>query len=156
MTFPLPQHDHGHCAAAIIAHAERVCAASGARLTGQRRDVLACVAKSHQAAGAYEIIERMAAQGPRPAPITVYRALEFLQAQNLVHKVECRNAFVACMEQHDGAPTALLICEDCGNVSEILERKAADGLTDAARAQGFAVKRAVVELTGLCTSCKAA
>ncbi len=117
--------------------------------------MLVCVAESHQAVGAYEIIERMAAHGPRPAPITVYRALEFLQGQNLVHKIESRNAYVACSEQHDGAPAALLICETCNNVSEVLDRQAAAGLIEAARAQGFTVRHTVVELSGLCAHCRA-
>ena len=153
MTFPTPHHDHSRCTESIVGHAEKTCAAKGARLTEQRRDVLVCVAESHAGVGAYDIIERMAAKGARPAPITVYRALEFLQAHNLVHRIESRNAFVACAEQHEGEPTALLICESCGNVSEILERAAADGLSAAARQQGFAVKHAVVELSGICAHC---
>lgn len=155
MSFLPPKHDHEGCTASIIAHAERVCALNGARLTEQRRDVLACVAESHAAVGAYEIIERMAAHGPKPAPITVYRALEFLQANNLVHKIESRNAYVACAEHHQGEPAALLICEDCGNVSEVLEPRAAEGLTSAAARQGFAVKKALVEITGICSHCRA-
>ncbi len=153
MPFPTPQHDHARCTAEIVAHAEQVCAGKGVRLTGQRRDILVCVAESHKAVGAYDIIERMAAHGPRPAPITVYRALDFLQAHNLVHKIESRNAYVACSEAHDDAPTALLICEGCGNVAEVLDRRAADGLAGAARRQGFAVHHAVVELSGLGSHC---
>ena len=78
MSFPDPHHDHAHCKADLIARAERTCARRGSKLTGQRRDVLACVAQGHEAVGAYDIIERMAEHGARPAPITVYRALEFL------------------------------------------------------------------------------
>jgi len=156
MSFPSPKHDHHACTQNIVTHAEQVCARTGARLTGQRRDVLVCVAESHQAVGAYEIIERMAVHGPRPAPITVYRALEFLQGQNLVHKIESRNAYVACSEHHDGAPAALLICEICGNVSEVLDRGAAAGIIDAAKAQGFTVKHSVVELSGTCAHCGSA
>jgi len=156
MSFPTPHHDHAHCTATIVSRAEKTCAAKGARLTEQRRDVLVCVAESHAGVGAYDIIERMAAKGTRPAPVTVYRALEFLQTHNLVHRIESRNAFVACAEQHEGAPVALLICESCGNVSEILERGAADSLSAAARQQGFAVKRAVVELSGTCAHCEVA
>ncbi len=153
MSFPSPHHDHARCTADLIGHAERICASKGARLTGQRRDVLVCVAESHAAVGAYDIIERMAAKGARPAPITIYRALDFLQGHNLVHKIESRNAFVACSENHDDAPTALLICDTCGNVAEIIERKAADGINAAARKQGFAVNRAIVELSGICRHC---
>jgi Fur family transcriptional regulator, zinc uptake regulator len=149
----MPHHDHARCTQSIVGHAEKTCAAKGARLTEQRREVLVCVAENHSGVGAYDIIDRMAAKGSRPAPATVYRALDFLQAHNLVHRIESRNAFVACVEHHDGAPTALLICDACGNVSEILDRGPADGLAAAARQQGFAVKHAVVELTGTCLHC---
>src|SRR5260221_644182 len=71
MLFPSPQHDHTHCTADLIARAERTCARRGSKLTGQRRDVLACVARGHSAVGAYDVIDRMAERGTRPAPITV-------------------------------------------------------------------------------------
>jgi Fur family transcriptional regulator, zinc uptake regulator len=153
MSFPAPHHDHSHCTSTIVQQAELKCAAKGARLTEQRREVLVCVAESHAAVGAYDIIERMAMIGPRPAPITVYRALDFLQSHNLVHKIECRNAFVACSENHADAPAALLICDECGNVSEIVDPQATESMTAAAVRQGFAVKHAVVELTGTCAHC---
>ena len=156
MSFPAAQHDHDHCTADLVTRAERICARRGSRLTAQRRDVLACVAQSHAAAGAYEIIERMAAQGPRPAPITVYRALDFLLAHGLVHKIESRNAYVACSHAHDGEPAALLVCEACGNVSELEVREAFDALADKAHAQGFRSARAIVELTGRCGPCAGA
>ncbi len=154
MSFPAPSHNHASCTAELLARAERTCARRGARLTGQRRDVLACVAQSHAAAGAYDIIDRMASRGPRPAPITVYRALDFLEAHGLVHKIESRNAFVACSHAHDGAPAALLICESCGQVAELDIPDAFGTLAAAAAAQGFGVRRSVVELTGRCAGCK--
>ncbi|CAN5244960.1 transcriptional repressor [soil metagenome] len=153
MAFPAAQHDHDHCTSDLVTRAERICARRGSRLTAQRRDVLACVAQSHAAAGAYEIIERMAVQGPRPAPITVYRALDFLLAHGLVHKIESRNAYVACSHAHDGEPAALLVCEACGNVSELDVPEAFDALAHKATAQGFRSARAIVELTGRCGAC---
>jgi Fur family transcriptional regulator, zinc uptake regulator len=147
------QHNHAKCTAALIARAEQTCAASGARLTDQRREILTCVAQSHAAVGAYDVIERMAARGPRPAPITVYRALDFLLSHNLVHKIESRNAFVACACVHDDAQPALLICDGCGNVDEIVPPAANEDLQRAASAQGFKVNRAVIELSGTCHQC---
>jgi Fur family transcriptional regulator, zinc uptake regulator len=150
---PSAHHNHAKCTANLIARAEQTCAASGARLTDQRREILACVAQSHAAVGAYDVIERMAAHGPRPAPITVYRALDFLLSHNLVHKIESRNAFVACACAHENAPPALLICDACGNVDEIIEEAANKDLQRAASAQGFKVNRAVIELSGTCSQC---
>jgi predicted transcriptional regulator len=93
--FPAPDHDHGRCASAAIAHAEVLCAARAQRLTPMRRHVLEALLDSHRPLGVYEIIERLARHG-RPAPITVYRALDFLRDNGLVHRIESRNAFVAC------------------------------------------------------------
>ncbi|HST67704.1 MAG TPA: ATP-binding cassette domain-containing protein, partial [Mycobacteriales bacterium] len=60
-----------------------------------------------------------AVRGARPAPITIYRALDFLREQGLVHRIESRNAFIACVHNHDsGDPVVFLICETCGTVGE--------------------------------------
>lgn len=153
MPFPEPHHNHAKCTADLLARAERTCERRGSRLTGQRRDVLHCVAQSHSAVGAYDIIERMASHGPRPAPITVYRALDFLEAHGLVHKIESRNAFVACTHVHDGQPAAMLICERCGLVTEIAVPELFASLETAAQAEGFKAGRSVVEVTGICAGC---
>lgn len=153
MSFPAPQHDHAHCTADLIARAERTCARRGSKLTAQRRDVLACVAESHSAAGAYDIIERMAKVGPRPAPITVYRALDFLQAHGLVHRIASRNSFVACSHAHEGAPAALLICVACGTVAELDVPETFATLNSAALAHGFRAEHVIVEIAGTCGAC---
>ena len=151
--FPEPHHNHAQCTAELLSRAERTCERRGSRLTGQRREVLSCVAESHSAVGAYDIIERMAGHGPRPAPITVYRALDFLEAHGLVHKIESRNAFVACTHAHEGQPAAMLVCENCGLVAELDAPDVFERLKSAAEARGFALRRSVVELTGLCRAC---
>lgn len=153
MSFPEPHHNHSECTADLLSRAELTCERRGSKLTGQRRDILNCVAQSHSAVGAYDIIERMAGQGPRPAPITVYRALEFLQAHGLVHKIESRNAFVACSHHHEGQPAALLICETCGLVAELDAPEAFASLKTAAQVQGFREHSTMVEMTGLCATC---
>jgi Fur family transcriptional regulator, zinc uptake regulator len=153
MTFLDPHHDHAHCTADLIARAERTCERRGSKLTGQRRDILASVAQSHSAVGAYDIIERMAEHGPRPAPITVYRALDFLLAHGLVHKIESRNAFVACSHSHEGQPAALLICETCGTVSELDAPEVFECLTGKAKAQKFSPAHTMIEMSGTCGAC---
>jgi Fur family zinc uptake transcriptional regulator len=153
MSFPEPHHNHAKCTSDLLTRAERTCERRGSRLTGQRRDVLNCVAQSHSAVGAYDIIERMAGRGPRPAPITVYRALDFLEAHGLVHKIESRNAFVACTHPHDGQPAAMLVCERCGLVAELDAPDVFEALEGSAAARGFTLRRSVVELTGLCRQC---
>src|SRR4051812_38806786 len=148
--FPAPDHNHAHCTADVIAHAEQLCAASGQRLTPMRRKVLEILAGSHKPLGAYEIIDAVASAGPRPAPITIYRALDFLIANGLVHRIASRNAFLACVHNHaSGALVTFLICEACGTVGEAASTEIGQTLGAAAHNAGFAPKMSVVEITGL-------
>jgi Fur family transcriptional regulator, zinc uptake regulator len=155
--FPAPDHDHDRCSTDAMAVAEAVCAQRGQRLTPIRRKVLAALLGSHKPLGAYEIIDRLAPKGPRPAPITAYRALEFLRENGLVHRIESRNAFIACVHNHAaGALVVFLICEQCGAVGEASSAEVTATLTSAARAAGFTPKSPVIELIGICTHCREA
>ena len=151
--FRAPDHDHNRCTADALAHAEALCAKRAQRLTPIRRQVLETLLGSHKPLGAYEIIER-AAKGARPAPITVYRALNFLRAQGLVHRIESRNAFVACVHAHAaGDLVVFLLCDTCGTVGEASSAEVAAKLKAAARSAGFTPKSPVIEISGICTHC---
>lgn len=153
--FPAPDHDHGRCAEDAIQHAERVCFGRGQKFTPIRRQVLAALLSSHKPLGAYEVIEELAKDMPKPAPITVYRALDFLMENGLVHRIESRNAFLACAHNHDEtAVVAFLICEICGSAGEIPSTALAQSFHEAARSSGFVPKLSVVEITGTCAHCQ--
>jgi Fur family transcriptional regulator, zinc uptake regulator len=153
--FPEPDHDHACCAVGALARAVAVCAERGERLTPMRRRVLESLAASHRPLGAYEIIDQLAALGPRPAPITIYRALDFLLANGLVHRIESRNAFIACINNHaSGSLVVFLICERCGAVGEAPARAVAEALRVAANAAAFVPKTPVIEITGVCAHCR--
>lgn len=157
--FAGPGHDHRACAGAVLDRAEALCAARGARLTDIRRKVLAALAADHAPAGAYDVIERLSAKGGKPpAPITVYRALDFLLAHGLAHRIESRNAYVACNHDHlgaEGEPTVFLICERCGAVGEASTKAFADALEALARSSGFHPRAPVIEVSGECAHCRA-
>src|SRR4029078_11340437 len=83
------------------------------------RQVLEALLASHRPLGAYELIDRLEVRGARRAPITVYRSLDFLREQELVHRIESQNAFIACVHAHEThEPVVFLICEKCGTVGE--------------------------------------
>ena len=153
--FPTPDHDHARCSADALTHAEALCAKRGERLTPMRRHVLEVLTGSHKPLGAYEIIDLVAARGPRPAPITIYRALDFLKDNGLVHRIESRNAFVACVNKHgSGDVVVFLICERCGMVGEAPSKAVAATLNSASRAAGFAPRAPVIEISGICAHCR--
>jgi Fur family zinc uptake transcriptional regulator len=85
----------------------------------------------------------------------VYRALDFLMENGLVHRIESRNAWLACAHDHDEtAMVAFLICELCGSVGEIPAAPVARSVNAAARDSGFAPKMSVVEISGTCAHCQ--
>src|ERR671912_152951 len=118
MTLAAPTEASLHRAAAL-------CARRGGQLTGLRREVLRLVLESEAPVGAYALLDRLKASRAGAAPPTVYRALDFLVEQGLIHKVERLNAYVGCVEaahhpadcdcgaEHDH-PHQFLICGRCG------------------------------------------
>ncbi len=155
--FPAPGHDHNRCLTDAMALAESQCLKRGQRLTAMRREVLAALLASHQPLGAYEIIERVGPKGARPAPITIYRALDFLRENGFVHRIESRNAFVACVHTHNADDLVVfLICDHCGAVGEASSPEVAATLRSAAKAVGFVPKSPVIEIGGVCTHCSSA
>lgn len=139
----------------VLARAETLCEERGVRLTEQRRRVLEILWAAGRPIGAYEILEAMR-DGPRAlAPPTVYRALDFLVEQGLVHKIESLHAFVGC--DHPGRPHAsqFLICDRCGAVTELEDEGVVRSLRSATDGTGFQAARRVVELIGVCANCSA-
>ena len=115
--------------------------------------MLELVWSSHKPVGAYALIDQLAANGQRVAPPTVYRALEFLVANGLVHRIERLNAFVGCPAvDRDHAPQ-FLICGDCGDVAELQEQAVDAAIAGGAQAAGFTGWRASVEVVGVCPEC---
>jgi Fur family transcriptional regulator, zinc uptake regulator len=156
--FPAPGHDHARCSFDAMAVAEARCLEQGQRLTPIRRSVLAALLASHKPLGAYEIIDKMAgkagAKRARVAPITAYRALQFLRENGFVHRIASRNAFIACVHSHGaGELVVFLICEECGVVGEASSTEVTATLTAAAHRAGFMPQSPVIEIGGLCGNC---
>ena len=141
---------------AKLGHAAGLCDRRGARLTELRRQVLGLILDAEAPTGAYDLLERLRAHRGAAAPPTVYRALEFLQEQGFVHRIERLSAFVGCIEAADQGhhhAAQFLICRSCGQVAEIEDHALAHALADAAKAIGFTVTGATIEAEGICRSC---
>jgi len=153
--FPAPNHDHARCVADALARAEVACDERGRRLTPLRRRVLQTLAESHAPLGAYDIVEKLKkTREPAPA-MSVYRALDFLLAEGLAHRIESKNAFLACTHGHDTDDIVLfMLCERCGTVAEVTSTAVGRDLAQAAKGVGFSAKARVLEVSGLCTSCR--
>ena len=155
MGFPVPDHDHGCCIAHALEMAEAECSRRGARLTEVRRRVLELVWRSHAPVGAYALLQVLGREGFCAAPPTIYRALDFLLAHGLIHRIERLNANAGCTRP--GVPHAgqFLLCEGCGAAAELDDETIDAAIAAAATRAGFSVTRQTVEVDGLCPSCRA-
>jgi Fur family zinc uptake transcriptional regulator len=104
---------------------------------------------------AYEILDRLDHNGRRPAPPMVYRALEFLLTQGLVHRVESRNAFIGCAQPGTAHLPEILLCTECGGAAEVADGAMARALATQAAGLGFETHRQTIELSGRCADCRA-
>lgn len=134
--------------------AESLCADRGRRLTPIRRKVLELMLRHGRSLKAYELLEAMRAVHPGAAPPTVYRALDFLMEEGLIHRLDAVNAWTAC---HDaaGAPHDLLVvCTGCGAVSEVSDPAMSRQLAERVAQTGFALATHETEIRALCPQCQ--
>lgn len=152
--FPAKPHDHQHCVDTALDEAGALCLRRGVRLTRLRRRVLELVWSSHQPAGAYAILDALRAENRNAAPPTVYRALEFLHAHGLVHRIESLNAYIGCVQPRHPHSGQFLICQSCGVTMELHDQEISDAVSHSAGRRGFEALHQTVEITGLCSDCR--
>jgi Fur family transcriptional regulator, zinc uptake regulator len=152
--FHTDRHDHESCVETALDRATTLCAERGARLTDLRRDVLTLIWEGHEPVGAYHILDALKRRHPGAAPPTVYRALEFLSDQGLIHRIESLNAYVGCDRPDHRHVSQFLICERCNATAELDDPAIAAAVARRAGELGFAVARQTIEVRGLCPRCR--
>ena len=119
--------------------------------------VLELVWQSHKPLGAYDILGVLSEQdGRRAAPPTVYRALDFLLENGLVHRIASLNAFVGCSHPEHAHQGQFLICRECHAAIELEQKSISDAIIKSSADVGFRVEGQTVEVVGLCSGCQGA
>jgi len=152
--FSAEPHDHQHCIDTALDGAAALCTRRGVKLTALRRRVLELIWGSHQATGAYAILDALRAENRKAAPPTVYRALEFLNAHGLIHRIESLNAYIGCVRPDHPHAGQFLICQGCGATVELQDEEIIAAVGRGASRLGFQALRQTVEITGLCPDCR--
>ncbi|MBA2777408.1 transcriptional repressor [Billgrantia kenyensis] len=140
-------------ATTLLSQAEKQCHLRGVRFTPIRRRVLEMIAGANGGLKAYELLDRLAVEHAAARPPTIYRALDFLIEQGLVHRIESLNAYVACPCPEHTHGFQLLICRHCGHVEELHLDDVNAQLSERAHKLGFRVERQTIELLGSCDAC---
>lgn len=138
----------------IIDDIEAVCKQRNAKLTKQRKTVLEIMLQANKAMSAYELLDLLKLVEPQAKPPTIYRALEFLLEQGLIHKVESSNSYILC--PHFGHPnhvSILFICNHCKQILEKHNDEIENHLDLLAKQNQFTIKHSIIEIHGICTAC---
>ena len=124
-------------------------------LTRNQQIVFDIINKSSEPLKAYTILSNVQKKGIK-APPQVYRALDKLIEMGKIHKIESKNAFVACQNSscNISKATAFSICESCEEVTEIDNSKISKYLSSFADKIGMKYKKYNLEFFGLCKKCK--
>ena len=124
-------------------------------LSRNQQIVLDIIEKAKGPLKAYSILFNVQKKGIN-APQQIYRALDKLIEMGKIHKIESKNAFVACRNSNCeiSKATAFSICESCEMVDEINDAKLTKYLTNFSDKKGTKYKRFNLEFFGLCKKCK--
>lgn len=144
----------------IIDHAEQHCKSHGSRLTDKRKQVLSGLLKSEKALSAYELIDICKAEYGEAMPaMSMYRILDFLQSEHLVHKLNLANKYIACSHiacDHDHEVPQFLICSECQKVEEIsISKSTISELQKNVEHAGFRLVTPQLEMNCICEDCLA-
>lgn len=153
--------------------AKKQCQKRGVRFTPLRQQIYTLVLQARRPVGAYDLITQLQqmrlaqaddvaaknesaknVQSPKNvAPPTVYRSLEFLLEQGLIHQLTSINAYVPCCHPRAQHTAAFLICDECSRVQECSSLPVQE-ITSFAEEAGFSVSQSVIELSGRCQACQ--
>ena len=139
--------------AQFLQSAAEHCLKNGANLTDLRRQVLDLVLAHDGVVKAYQILSDLQQARGSAAPPTVYRALEFLVEQGILHRVEALNGYVVCRHLDCAHPSVILTCRDCGKVDEMAADEAFMTLRQLCAGHGFEMDEQQLLLNGRCVQC---
>jgi len=147
------RHRHNQCIKNALEKAERVCSDKSLRLTPIRRKVLELIWQSHKPIKAYDLLNQLSSNEHIEKPPTVYRALDFLLENHLIHKIESCNAYIGCEVNHNEMDSKFFVCDQCDEVKEVCEPKLDKSLLEASKKQGFIPNQTTIEIHGTCARC---
>lgn len=153
-----------HDVAERLVAAKEQCRTHGVRFTPLREQIYMLVLQANKPVGAYDLITQLQQArlldsdneidgAKNVAPPTVYRSLEFLLSEGLIHQLTSINAYVPCCHPRAQHTAAFLICDQCQRVQECSSLPVQEMISFAEKDIGFTVARSVIELSGRCQAC---
>jgi len=144
--------NHSKCKKEAIKNADEFCSKKGLRLTAIRKKVLEIIWESHNPMKAYSILQKLKGVGSEKPP-TVYRALNFLIDNRLIHKLSSQQSYVGCEHANTHDQCYFLSCTECGDITECCSNELDNAFSKTVKKAKFNQSNVVCEISGICSTC---
>jgi Fur family zinc uptake transcriptional regulator len=144
---------HHDCIDSAIQKAEIVCAENKLQFTPLRRNIFKLIWQSHSPLKAYNILEQLQKDDPSAKPITVYRTLDFLLENRMIHKIESQNSYLGCTHPGEKHNCYFTICKKCNVVNEGCKSDLLNNVYNSLKQEEFLVDHVTLEIQGICSNC---
>ena len=137
----------------IVKKALDFCIKNKHRFTKPREIVLQIIASSKKPLKAYDVLNKLSLVLKNPKPPTAYRAIEFWEKNNFIHRIESLNAYSVCKSNLLHPGSQFLICNQCGEVTESNIFEIPKSINDKIGKKVFSAKSWNLEVKGVCSKC---
>ena len=144
---------HEICVEDALLKADLICKDKGVRFTEIRKTILEMIWESHKPVKAYDLLDKLQKTILSARATTVYRALDFLLENGLIHKLNSLNAYVGCTHPIKHRDCYFLICSNCGDIEECCDDNLADTIKNTTDKNSFKPRKTSLEIEGTCNNC---
>lgn len=147
--------NHKNCVNDALSKAQMICDDHNISLTPLRKKVLKLVwQQGHTSVKAYDLLENLKKEEPSAKPVTIYRALDFLIENHIIHKIESQNSYIGCNHPTRQHNCAFLICNKCREITECCESdKLMSSIKENLPLSSFTPQNITLEVHGICKNC---
>lgn len=124
------------------------------KLTPLREKILHIIQQGQVPVTAYEILDKLKKTNPKAQVMSVYRVINFLLDNGLIHRIESLNAVMSCCLLSEKHISQWLICNHCNHVEEYTSPAVQSLINEVEEQAHFTVTSPTIELVGICLACK--
>ena len=145
--------DHKSCLSDALHIADKICQQKGLRFTSLRKIILEMIWSNHEPSKAYDILDKLKDVNLSAKPSTVYRTLDFLLENGLIHKLNSLNAYIGCSHPLEHNECFFLFCQECKEIKECCNKELAKAINQTASNNKFQPMNVILEIQGECQEC---